>query len=238
MPFIILGGLVLGGYVLTTPNDRPDPKDFGTHRPRMNDIESMNLRDIQDAGFLTGIERASNINIANVNEAYKPLSAPDQTPIRSLFTFCQNQAKRTALLAEYGHDFYFERNGEIPLGTGEQQMLNVEVPGGGSNSSIRGDPGNSLSYYARVYRDYHGSNNPHLFSNNSKTWNAGEPEEWSQMFVPREGQKREEWNPWGPGGVLQRVFTTRQERETRTKKVDRSRVLAPPPTTYYNNIYG
>lgn len=234
---LVLGGLAAAGYVLTTPNDSPDQRDFGTNNPKYRDIRAMNLRDIQDTGISTGTLKTSNLNVTNLNEAWKPRSAPPQKETRSLSEVYGNQADIQAYLAEYAHKFYFMKNGEIQLGSSQQNNQNIEIPM--PNSSIRGDPGNSLTHYPRVYADYHGDgNNPHLFSNNPNTWNAGEPEEWSELWVPKEGQVNREWNPWGPGGVLQRLFNTRNERETRARGVDRSTVIAPPQTTYYNNIYG
>jgi hypothetical protein len=255
LPTFILGSLIVVGIICTTDprggmgDNGSQPKgeggtienapnrDFGTRNTSFEGMKHQYLRDFHDAGIHWGINRPTLLNVTNLNEAWKPYSAPSQTETRSLFELYKNESDKSAYLGEYAHPFYFMKNGEIPLATPEQSNPNVELPC--RYTSFKGDPGGSLMHYPRVYYDYScGVDNPHIFSENSKrVWNAGQPTESEVVHVPREGMVNREFNPWGPGGVLQRIFNVRNERETRRRGVDLARRAVPPPSTYFNTKY-
>lgn len=248
---LLLGVAGLVGYVCTrdpqgglanntvSPKgyDKDGSRDFGTRDTSESGMQHTYMRDMHDAGISYSQFKPSMLNVTNLNEAWKPYSPPDQKETRSLFEFYQTQAKKNAYLGEYAHQFYFMRDGEIPLASAEQSNPNVELPC--RFSSFRGDPNNSLTHYPRAYYDIScGGPTPHIFSEaKNRVWNAGQPTESEVVNVPREGQVNREFNPWGPGGVLQRIFNTRNERETRRKGVDRATRAVPPPSTYFNNKY-
>lgn len=241
----VLGAVMVIGYYCTKEQQTADPKgqtsgpdkDFGTLNTSYEGQKHMYMRDMVDTGVVWGIQRPTMLNVTNLNEAWKPYSAPSQKPSRSLYGFFETESEKSAYLGQYAHPFYFMRNGEIPLATPEQSNPNVEIPCRGQ--SIKGDPTNSLANYPRVYADISCNGpTPHIFSKSeSRVWNAGQPTESEVVTVPREGQVNREFNPWGPGGVLQRIFNTRNERETRRKGVDRSIRTVPPPSQYYNTKY-
>lgn len=232
---VFLGGLALAGYYVTQPGSgNGSTADYGIGAQGSDRRYHMDLKNKQEAGIFWGTQRTQLLNVTNLNDAWKPRGAPAQKPTRSMFEFLTGVSETDSYLEKYGREFYFLRDPEIPLANAEQSNPNVEVPS--QFSSIRGDPGNTLLNYPRVYVDYHGKN-PHLFSNNPKTWNAGEPTEWEEQLVPQEGQVNREFNPWGPGGVLQSLFAYRNENVTRNKKCNRATAAVPPPTKYYNNKY-
>jgi hypothetical protein len=244
LPIVVIGGIGVVGYLCTQDKymeeKRGPPKDgvrdFGTRETNFNGLKHTFFRDMHDTGIAWGIQRPTMLNVTDLNEAWKPYSAPDQTPSRSLFDLFKNEADKSAYLGKFAHPFYFMRDGEIPLSTAEQSQPNVETIS--KTQSFKGDPNSSLCYYPRVYVDYHNGNNPHIYSTSERrVWNAGQPTESEVLYVPREGQVNREFNPWGPGGVLQRIFNTRNERETRRKGVDRATRTVPPPSTYFNSKY-
>jgi hypothetical protein len=249
IPIVLLGVLAAVGYVCTVDKYDTVPRgeggsqdagerDFGTHKTSLAGMQHTYMRDFHDAGIFWGMNRPQMLNMTNLNDAWKPYSAPQQKSTRSLFQIYKNEAEKEAYLGQYAHPFYFMKDGEIPLASAEQSNPNVEIPCKGQ--SIRGDTGNSLAFYPRAYADLSqcDGNTPHIFSKKGeRIWNAGQPTEEEEVYVPREGQVNREFNPWGPGGVLQRLFSTRNERETRRKGVDRAVLTVPPPSSYYNSKY-
>jgi hypothetical protein len=245
MQVLILIGLFGVAYYLGSEEKKEqselfpggDRRDFGTKDMSMKGMDHMYMRDFHDAGIFWGIERPTLLNVTNLNEAWKPYSAPSQKETRSLYELYKNESQKSAYLGEYAHPFYFMRDGEIPLATPEQSNPNVELPC--RYTSFKGDPNQSLTYYPRVYYDYScGQDNPHIFSSgNNRVWNAGQPTESEVLTVPREGMVNREFNPWGPGGVLQRIFNARNERITQRKGVDRAVRTVPPPSSYFNSKY-
>lgn len=254
---LVVGVLLLAGagYYLSgdgaaapAPNkEEAEPVDkapIGGHFPggdnSFSGINMMNLRDYKEMGFPLGQFRPSLLNITQLNEAWKPYSAPMPTSTRSLMTVYADEAQKQAYLSTSAPYFWFLHDGEIPLNSAQQSNPNVEIPC--RDTSFRGDPGNSLSYYPRVYADRScaASSNPRPFqTKTSRVFNAGMPDEGFETkwdFVGR-NPINAEWNPWGAGGALQRVFQYRQERETMREGVDRSVRTAPPPSQYFNNIY-
>lgn len=231
------GGMGQNGAVPKGAGGKEGARDFGTNQTSLPGMKHTYMRDMHDAGINYAQFKPTMLSVTNLNEAWKPYSAPDQKETRSLFEFYQNQAEKNAYLGEYAHPFYFMRNGEIPLATSEQSNPSVELPC--RYSSFKGDPNQSLTHYPRVYYDIGcGGPTPHIFSEaRNKVWNAGQPTESEVVHVPREGQVNREFNPWGPGGVLQRIFNVRNERETRRLGVDRATRAVPPPSTYFNNKY-
>lgn len=183
-----------------------------------------NLFDLNEAGMVYGIEKPKLLNVTNLNEAYKPWSAPDQKPVRSIPEFMANQAISQAYLEATGHAFYFNKNGEIPLASAQQSNPNVEIPGG---ESIRWDPEASLSTYPRVYVSSGEEVRKPTSEYEDHFLQAFQPTEMEMRRVQDEGRLNRDHNPWGPGGHYQRIFNSNHEEETRRRGVDRSTILTP-----------
>lgn len=224
-PLVFLG-MAGAGYYLTYPRE-PAPANVRTSET----IEEGELgqkyrgryRDMHEMGMSYSIEKPTHLELTNLNEAWKPWSAPSQDPSRSVDSLFKYQAQKDAYLETYGYPFYFHKNGEMPLASTQQSNPNVEVPS--YNSSFRWDPKNSLLNYPRVYAD--GANSNPFSTRKANMFGAGEPTESEVVQVPEEGRLNRENNPWGPGGTLQTIWTSQQETLTRRKGTNRSTLLAP-----------
>lgn len=228
----ILGALGALGYIAVSPNLRTwyDPDvDIDT------DFRTMH-RDFDEVGVSLGAARTGYLNVSNLNETWKPRSAPRQEPTRNISDIYRSEADSAAYVKQYAPQFYFQHQGEMPLATAVQSNPNVEVPL--CTSSIAHDPGNSLLAYPRVYCDYNDGNNPHLFTGQPGTMNSsGWPTETEVLRVPREGDLNIQNNPYGPGGDLQLLFNRRARALTRRHWVDRSHVVRPAVNNYRSNKY-
>lgn len=226
MEFLVLAGLAGAGYVLTmTP-----VKDFKKDDTDMVDKYRRLNRDNEEVGISWGNQRTKDLEMADLNEAYKPRSAPRQEDTRQITDIFRDQSDISAYLEQYGSSFYLRHNGEMPLGSAQQSNLNVEIPS--TSSSFRGDPGNSLLYYPRVYCDFDdtakGRQNRQFVCSNRNFYGAGQPTESEECLVPEEGRNNINMNPYGPGGQVQRLVAARNERDTRRYGADRSRIGRPP----------
>jgi len=224
---LLLLGLAAGGFYLTYPRDTPPANSRSSEtvmESGMWDLYRERYRDLHDMGMSYSIQKPSHLELTNLNEAWKPWSAPSQTPSRSVDALFKFQAQKDSYLETYGYPFYFHKNGEIPLASAQQSNPNVEIPN--PNQSFRWDPKNSLAHYPRVYAD---GANAHVFSTRkTNMFDAGEPTESEVVRVPEEGRLNRENNPWGPGGVLQNIWNKQHETLTLRKGTDRSTILAPP----------
>lgn len=180
--------------------------------------------DMNEAGMVYGIEKPQNLAMANLNEAYKPWSAPSQTPTRSVAEFLSNQAMSQAYIEAHATPFYFNKNGETQLTTNQQSNPNVEIP---SCASITGDKEQSLAYYPRVYV----SSGEEVYKPTAEYRDGFlheyQPTEMEMDRVQDEGRLNRDHNPWGPGGHYQRVFMPNHEAESRRRGVDRATMLSP-----------
>lgn len=253
MVFVVLAALVAGGYILSgdagiggaqKPDEALEKAPIGGHFPggqnSFEGLRKMDERNYKEMGFALGQFRPSVLNVTQLNDAFEPYSAPMQTATRNVMDVMRDEARKQAYLGTSAPYFWFLKDGEIPLNTAQQSNPNVEIPCAGV--SIRGDPGGSMAYYPRVYADRscgEGSNPRPYQTRNSRVFNAGMPDEGFETMRDHIGENpiNAEWNPWGAGGALQKVFQYRQDRETMRKGVDRAVRAAPPPSRYFNTIY-
>ena len=245
LPYIVLGALALyAGYLYWYEptnhtnvvqgfnqggGDAQPEKDKTVNDTRVTqsipeegraDSIGLNMR---ESGMTYSLFRAQNLNLTNLNEDYKPYSAPIQESTYSMNKFLNDQAKNYAYLEANATPFYFTRDGEIPLATAQQSNPNVEVP---STSSIRGDRNASLANYDRVYVD-EGYDAERPFSTaKDRLLGAGEPTETEVVHVPEEGRLNRDWNPYGPGGVIQDLYNKRHAYETQKKGADQTHIAA------------
>lgn len=196
--------------------------------------ESFHHRLFHDDGITYGTSKSTHLYSTNINEAFKPFGAPYQKSSRSVPEIMYREAQRSAMLNANGSGFWFSKDGEIPLSSADQSSPNVEIPSRGQ--SFHGDPNNSLAKYARVYADVSGTkkfNNPTPFHHQRNNWHQGQPEVWEEKYVPREDFIKEQANPWGPGGALQRLFGRKGGEESRKKGVKHDAVIRPPQTPFH-----
>lgn len=225
MEVLGLAALAAGGYYLTYPRDKPaNSKNMSVDDEKQRRTYREKYRDFHEMGISYSIMKPTHLELTNLNEAWKPYSAPSQADLKSVDKLYQAKAQETSYLETFGYPFYFHKNGEIPLATTQQSNPNVEVPS--RKSSMRWDPGNSLLNYPRVYA---GGIGFQVFSTKeANMMDSGEPEESEVVRVPEEGRLNRENNPWGPGGRLQKVYSKHFERLSRNKGTNRATVLAPP----------
>ncbi len=229
MELLLLGGLGAAGYYLTQNNTR----DFTRDETSLVDKYQMNWRDNMEAGLSLGTFRSQNLNMVKLNDAWKPRGPPSQKPTRNPNDVLRSKAEVDAYLEQNAYKWYFIERGDIPLSSAQQSNPNVEIPTDGV--SIRWDRGNSLAHYPRVYADCLGKSNclDHPFTGDPGTMGHGEPTEDEEREVPEEGRLNFNWNPWGPGGVVQRVMAHKGERRTKRRMCNQSTVTRPPYGSYY-----
>lgn len=181
------------------------------------------LLDYAEGGIVYGIEKTQLLNMTNLNEAFKPWSAPMQKPTYSMGEFMESQANKNAYLEANAAPFYFWRDGEIPLGSNQQAAVNIELP---STSSIRGDPNASLyTNFPRSYIDGGFEAHPPDSRASDKLLGSGEPEEFDEPMVPEEGKLNRDMNPYGPGGVIQTLMNERASMRTEYFGTNRSHII-------------
>lgn len=195
-----------------------------------------NHRDLDESGISMGAARTGYLNLTNLNEAWKPRTAPRQVSTNNISDVYRSQADSDAYLFEYAPAFYFQTYGDMPLSTAEQSNPSVEVPS--NRSSIRYDPNNSLLYYPRVYVDVYDGMNPHYFTGDYGTMSsAGMPTESEVRFLPQEGYLNYNMSPFGPGGDLQSLYNYQSAQLSRIHGVDRSVILRQPSSNYFSSRY-
>lgn len=227
MEVLALIGMAGAGYYLTYPRDK-DPanaKNMSTDEGKEHTAYRKNYRDLHEMGMSYSIMKPTMLEVTNLNEAWKPRSAPGQKQAKSVDELYKSKAMENAYLEAFGYQFYFHKDGEIPLATAQQSNPNIEIPS--CSSSFRWDPKNSLTHYPRVYCNGDGRGFQAFSTREENMMNAGEPTESEVTWVPEEGRLNRENNPWGPGGRLQTIYSNRYERLSKDKGVNRSTVLAP-----------
>lgn len=240
MEFAILGSLGLLGYKylnndynsmgikVDTPNDHSKGGSAMTEEvTKYKDPapkKANNMFNYSEMGITYGLNKPHTLAWSNLNEAYKPRSAPMQRSTSDLVDIFEDQAEISAYLEATGAAFYFdERQGSIPVATSQQSNPLVEVPPG----SLKGDRNKSLLYYPRVYVDRGEEIKKTTSEPYDKFLDAGMPETSEKKYVPLTGRLNRASNPWGNGGKLNRVFTKRQEFESERRGADRAVLMQP-----------
>jgi|ERR1700733_2732266 len=220
---LVLGGIVLIGYCLTME----PPGDLGANG--FKEANSVNVKksgtmfDMSEMGMSYGTQKSNLLQMANLNSASLPFSAAYATPTRSVRKVFENMSENVGVVEQYGYNFYLNTMGMIPIAAAQQSNLNVEI---GANQ-IKGDPTNSLGRYPRV-----------LIQGSDRVWTkpentaSGMPEESEVQNVPKTGKLNRFYNPWGPGGVVQRLASNGQESRVRENVANQSRILKPPRKLY------
>lgn len=217
---LALGG---GAYLLTSGKQpRLDKKQTS----QFEDYQVFS-RDNQEAGISWGTQRSKDFQLANLNEVYKPRSAPRQKGTNTVNDVFKDQADVGSWLTQNTYPFFFRRVSEVPLSTAAQSNLNIEIPVKGR--SFRGDPLNSLAHYPRVYSDNvrASDRNALLFTGEKGTLAAEEPETTEELRYARDNQPQFLYNPFGPGGVIQRLTNRGSRAKTKRIKADQARIGTP-----------
>ncbi len=189
----------------------------------------MNL--MGEVGINYATFKAQSLNVAKLNDAFLPFSAPDQTPTRSMTDVLRGLAHNSSIVQQYSDAFHINSMGMIPLTTAAQANPNVEIP---TMSSVRGDKNASLAKYPRVYvdRKSESSQFAYPYSSWKNSLAAGMPTESETSNVPGTGLLNRAYNPWGPGGIVQVLTGQGQEMTTRQKHTNQSRLLLSPQNPY------
>lgn len=230
----VLASLVGAGYYVTLNRTR----DYTKKETSMMEDYQMYRKDLREAGISWGTQRTQDLNLNNLNEAYKPRSAPTQIATFEVDNIFSDQADINAYVNEHAYPFYFRRNEMVPLASALQSNLNIEIPVYGT--SFKGDPHNSLANYPRVYSDkYPGGENGtySTFTGQKSTLGAEEPESWEEIYVSKTGEPNWAMNPLGAGGVVQRIFNKKQEKDTIRKRTDRAAIGMPSKLSRRRFVY-
>lgn len=225
---IILGGLGGAAYWLT----QYEPDQVTTPDNKINnEMYTPMLKDFQETGMVLSVSKPRDIMFSSLNEAYKPLSGPDQTPTRHVSDVFRSMAESLGLLESTGVPFFFKSPiAQISLATNEQSSPNVfQLTSWSANKGT-----DSLLNFPRPFFEF---NNQTLYDNTIKNrWttlgvntDAGMPTETEGTVVlPDAGVISSEQNPWGPGGAMQRIFQNRLASRTHQKGTNLSSIAGPP----------
>lgn len=231
-PFTLtsLGLLIgMGSYMMMIPRVVMPPKAAPDSESEM---ESRYHRDLQEVGLFWGTQRQRITELINLNEVYKPRTAPLQKPTRNLNDIWEDQAETAAYLQKHGPQYHFLRDGSIPLGQPQQSNPNVEIIS--HQVSFQHDPSYSLTCYPRAYVDNcKGKTTNSIFSNDPLTTEAGEPTTFSVIHLPKTGLLNFNFNPWGPGGAVQNLNAEKHAARTRHVGVMQAEMVRPPQQTSY-----
>jgi hypothetical protein len=223
MEIAVLAGLGLGGYLLTQQYEKEQSKGDKD----MADSTHMLNRDMLEAGIPWGNQKVADLNLADLNSANTPYTAPLQESTNDFGEVALDQAQRTTYVKSYVPDFYFRNNIEFPITSAAAGVYNIEIP---SEESIRGDPTRKLARFPRVYIDSR-TGNTSKFAGDLGTMGAmgaSEPEIWEERDVPPEGQLNFEMNPYGPGGAVQDLMNRGSEALIRARGCNQSTIVGPP----------
>lgn len=213
-----------GGKIQATPATSGKPQDTQVTKSMDEAPKAASKAlDFREAGMVYGLEKAQSLNVTNLNEDYKPYSAPPQESTYSMTDFLDEKAKNYAWLEANATPFYFSRDGEIPLASTQQSNPNVEIP---SKAGIRGDTKSSLGTYSRAYIDSGYDEKPPTSAAKDMLLGQGEPETSEVTNVPEEGRLNRDWNPWGPGGAVQTLYNKQHEYVTQQRGTNRSHIVS------------
>lgn len=191
------------------------------------------LKDLMSTGIVNATIRPFYLAFTDLNEAFKPHSAPFQTPTHDLGLILEQYDRNLAYEQSYAPAFFFKTPiSQISLSTAEQSNPNVIVPDKWSQP-----PGaKSLGYHPRAYYEYHNQElydktYKNRFTTTGYNTDAGMPTETEVHHVPPDaGPINIEFNPWGPGGLLQNLFNNGLQARTLTQGADLSTIIGPPLT--------
>ena len=236
-------GLAACGMAMYMLVNNPTGRVLQEQKPHVKNVEKsashrMNLRDFTEFGMPLALWRTDNLNVTNLNNAWKPRSAPDQSPTRNLYDIFDASAERQSYLDKFGHLFYIRANdGQIPLTGAEGGSLTIQLPDGSRNSTLWNDTKRVLPYNPLVYRDWLRWN-PHIYAvGGAPVYNSniGQPTEWeTPTGEPHSSPVNENTNPLGPGGTFQSIYRASNQRAAFDKFIARDHVITPPPSNYYN----
>lgn len=221
-PLILLAAAAGLGYMYVTPK----VSGFTENENSIMETYNTRLKDKYETGFIYDLERTGDHQLVFLNDAWKPRSAPRQDPTDQVTDIFRDQSEIDTYLEKYGPQFWFLEHNEIPLTSAQQSNPNVELPS--ENSSIQGDPGNSLLYYPRAYIDksFPPETPNTLFTGQYGTMRTTmEPEEFQEVYVPPQGKPNTQHSVYGPGGAMQRLMSNINEIRTRTKGADQTTIL-------------
>lgn len=227
MQFLVVAGLGAVMFLLTRA---PTKRQETVGEQDAAALFEQTHKDNREAGVSTGTWRHMDINIANLNEAHKPYSAPRQEPTHNVDDIFEDQSSRNVYASVHAPGFFFRDNTEIPLTSAAAGVYNIELP---SYKSFRGDHTASLAHLPRSYVDYTNPSDSrdYLFAGDKGSEGASganEPETWEERHVPPTGQLNFDMNPFGPGGGYQRLFNNQNEQVTRERGVNRAVIIGPP----------
>ncbi len=180
--------------------------------------------DYSQHGINYSMVRGQDLNIANLNEAYKPYSAPRQCPTFSLPEIFDDRADSVSYVEAFSTPAHFNQGGIIPLATSQNTSYTVCIP---TKASIKGDRNASLAHHPRVYIQGGEELHKRTAEMKDKMLRAGMATENLKMYPALTGVLNREQNPWGNGGVLQSVFGAEQAWRTKKKGANQAVVMAP-----------
>jgi len=110
MEVVLLGTLLGVGYFVTYPRpEKETPNATDASRPKggVELDKYQNYKVAFDGGITYGMGRPDQINLANLNEAYKPWTAPPMTGFPTVNKVYEQVAEREAYLQNYAYPFWF-----------------------------------------------------------------------------------------------------------------------------------
>jgi hypothetical protein len=225
MALLVVAGIIGASILLNQPTGTTDPDEknsgFTTATDQNSEISEM-MRDFNEMGISYSAIKVNNLNVTNLNDASLPFSGPYQKPTRSMRDIYSGMAQNIQLVEKFGTNFYLNEMGMIPLASAEQSNPNVEIP---TENSIMGDPNMTLARFPRVMIDRTNTKgNPYPYTNPMNS--AGNmPTETEVKYVPNTGKLNRLYNPWGPGGTVQKLASAAQESEVRLRGTNQSRII-------------
>jgi len=236
---LVVGSLAAIAWMNRTPAEPlPELPDVD-----VSTTKKMIMRDFHDMGIPLDLYKTAQLDTVNLNNAWKPRSAPDQVPTRSLYRLLETTSDTETYLDKYAFGFYIRaEDGYIPCSRPEANPQTIELPGGGWTSTLKGDDKKTLQYQPLAYRDWHRWN-PVQFANptNGKVFNGnvGAPTEFqTDLGQPTSAPINNNRNPYGPSrATFVNIPRARSERDSRNRFINRTQFLAPVHSRYQNAKY-
>lgn len=205
-----------------------DPKPVDRQTRDREGVEELWRREFGDIGQSLIAQQANDQTFGGgVNEAWKPRTAPRREATNEVTDVIDSEARSISYLHVHAPDFYIRADPQVPLARSEQNRIVVQIPT--AYSSFAGDPGSSLTEFARVYPiDYHaGPADSYFFSGPRDTLGAGMPTETEVPEVPEMGYVNRLNNPLVGGGYVSNILNSYNQLVTKSKGADRASILTP-----------